>query len=157
MVPAAPINPATPIDCTTLVSSEAPVGLSAHGRVSGMRASLSTLLPAFCPGIKVLDCSGLGTSLVSLLGCPSTTQALTCTCTNIADLGPLAACTRLLTVDCSSTRVTDVGPLAGCPGLQTVNCRPTLVADLGTLAVCTLICDNTQIADLRPLMFCVGP
>ena len=120
----------------------------------GRGAPLS-LAATLCPNIRLLDCSTMWRSLVSLVGCPSTLQTLICAGTGVADLGPLAACRGLQTLDCNGTSIADLGPLAACTGLQTLYCGHTQVADLGPLAACTelqnLFCGCTRVSDLGPL------
>ena len=43
---------------------------------AGAGVSLTAVLPALCSNIRLLDCSRMGKSLVSLAGCPPTTQVL---------------------------------------------------------------------------------
>ena len=158
--------------CTQLVS-QLPWG-GEQGQAAG---PLAAVLPALCPNIKLLDCSRMGKSLFSLVGCPSTVQTLICpgagalaACmglqtfdcngTSVAGLGPLTTCTGLQTLSCIGTQVADLVPLAACKGLWTLSCIGTQVADLGPLAACTelqfLSCDDTEVADLGPLAACMG-
>ena len=119
--------------------------------------SLTALLPASCPNIKLLNCVRMWESLVDRVGCPSTMQTLICHDTGVADLGPLAACTGLWTLNCDVTPVGDLGRLAACTRLQALNCSNTKVANLGPLTACqTLECDFTPVSALGPLAACTG-
>ena len=88
-------------------------------------------------------------------------EALYCSFTKVANLGPLAACTGLQTqVADLGPQVADLGPLAACTGLQALCCLGTRVAELGPLTACTelqaLYCKDTKVADLGPLAACTG-
>ena len=50
--------------------------LTWRGPPATIPRSLAGVLPVSCPSIHLLICSGLKRSLVSLVGCPSTTQVL---------------------------------------------------------------------------------
>ena len=138
------------------------------GAGGGAVVSLLQLgLPAAPPALRTLDCGGWtgregGPSCViqSLAGCPLSVQALSCCCTRVAELDPLAACTSLQTLDCSFTNVAELGPLAACTLLQTLDCSSTLVAELGPLAACmslrSLHCNRTSVAELGPLAACTS-
>ena len=132
----------------------------AERRRDAVSLSLAAVLPALCPNIKLLDCSRMGRTSVSLVGCPSTVQTLICHGAGVADLSPLTACTGLQTLRCSGTQVADLGPQASCLGLQTLYCSSNQVADLVPLAACKglqfLSCGGTQVADLGPLAACTG-
>lgn len=125
--------------------------------------SLSALLPVLYRAgrnIKELNCQGMCGALASLAGCPHSVQKLNCGLTLVADLAPLAACTRLQDLTCYATPVVNLGPLAACVGLRRLNCSLTKVVDLGPLAACTalsrLTVNNTGVSDLGPLASCTG-
>ena len=49
-------------------------------------------------------------------------QTLNCSSTEVADLGPLSACTLLQDLDCGNTKVAELRPLAACTGLVNLTC-----------------------------------
>ena len=78
------------------------------------------------------------------------------------DLAPLAACTALTALNAHSARIGDLGPLADCPGLRSLDLsfNPE-VHDVGPLAACVALTDlnlvhSTHLVDIAALANCTG-
>lgn len=80
--------------------------------------------------------------------------------TGVKDLAPLGTLTELQILRLSQTGVTDINPLATLTGLQTLTLDQTGVTDLAPLANLTglqaLFIDQTGVTDLKPLAKLIG-
>ena len=102
-----------------------------------------------------MSCSGTQVSDLGPLQALTALQSLNCWGTQVGDLGPLQALTALQSLNCSGTQVSDLGPLQALTALQSLNCWGTQVSDLGPLQALTALqslnCSGTQVGDLGPL------
>ncbi|MBO9555852.1 hypothetical protein [Cellulomonas sp.] len=115
--------------------------------------------PAQYEKVYTLDCAwnGSGPQVRSLAGLEQFTQVqdVDLSRQDVADLGPLAALTRLTSVRLTSNaRVTDVSALHGLP-VQNLGLSGTSVSDLGPLTGTRTLrwvgLSGTGVSDLRPL------
>ena len=114
------------LDCTNLCAVPDDLGLGPVPEILSTSSGPLTLQPGITPRLR----------LKSLQGCPANVRELVCSGSELTELGPLAACTALQSLDCSKNRIKTLGPVVKCTGLRVLRCNNSDVADLRPLAPC---------------------